>query len=497
MTKSIKVYLHAFYDKHPHTGPIREALILDLRAFLSAEKDAVYRPSQPVATVHGITALQYALEKQNRRPIVVVERPLLANGQVSDMPVVCNLTASRALVAKALGINDHRRAAAIYAKRTGSPIAPTILPAGTAPVQEIVIEGADVDLTALPVVTQHSGDPGPYLTAAHATTYDPDTGVDNTAIQRCWVKSKRRMTYYPYPASHNNRNMRKFWAKGEDCPVVFWIGHHPAVLMGTQAKLGYPESHWSACGGLIGEPLRVVPSRTFGDKIMVPADAEIVIEGTVPREVFEADGPFGEYTGYLGPQVAAPVCDVTCITMRKNAIYHDYGSGLTDMLVPDNMAMEGKVYSLAKSVEPSLQNVYVPAQGRRFHAYMQFGKAGPGEVRDALTAALAYRRLKLAIAVDEDIDLFDDSEMFFALATRVQWSRDSFTIDGLSGSLLDPSTPMGAKTLSKMAIDAATPLPPSPGAPSPVPPRSSVPEAARAAAEKILDGVLTDGWPTL
>lgn len=450
-----------------------------------------------MATAHEITALQYALEKTGRRPIVVVDQPVLPDGKVSAIPVVCNLTASRDLVARALGINDHRTSAAIYARKTGTPIKPTVVPVGKAPVQEVVFEGDTIDLTQLPALKQHAYDPGAYLTAAHATTYDPDTGVDNTAIQRCWIKGRKRMSYYPYPASHNTRNLRKFWARGENCPVVFWIGHHPAVLMGTQAKLGYPESHWSACGGLIGEPLRLVPSHTFGEKIMVPADAEIVIEGYAPKDVLEADGPFGEYTGYSGPQVAAPVCDVTCITMRKNAIYHDYGSGLTDMLVPDNMAMEGKVYTLAKSVAPSLTNVYVPAQGRRFHAYLQFSKPGPGEVRDALTAALSYRRLKMVVALDDDIDMFDDSEVLFALATRVQWSRDSFTIDGLSGSLLDPSTPAGSKTLSKMAIDATFPLPPFPGAPSPVPPRSKVPEGALATAAKLLEGADMSAWPSL
>lgn len=464
---------------------------------MAGEKASVFRPATPLSTVHEITALQYALEKHDRRPIIVVDKPLLANGQTGDMPVVCNLTASRALVAKALGIDDHRKAAPTYAKKTANPIAPKVVANADAPVHDIVLEGAKADLTNLPALKQHCLDPGPYLTAAHATTFDPDTGVDNTAIQRCWIKTKSRMSYYPYPASHNFRNLKKFWAKGQDCPVVFWIGHHPAVLMGTQAKLGYPESHWSACGGLLGEPLRVTPSRTFGDKIMVPADAEIVIEGYAPKDVLEADGPFGEYTGYSGPQVAAPVIDVTCITMRKNALYHDYGSGLTDMLVPDNMAMEGKVFSLVKSVAPSLTNVHVPAQGRRFHAYLQFSNPGPGEVRDGLTAALSYRRLKMVAAVDADIDIFDDSEMMFALATRVQWSRDSFSIDGLSGSLLDPSTPAGAKTLSKMAIDATLPLPASPNAPSPVPPRSTVPDAALQAASKALRGVDMSGWPSL
>ena len=470
---------------------------MDLRTFLDAESPSVYRPEEPLSVVHDITALQYALEKRDRRPIVVVDKPCLADGSISDMSVVTNLTGSRAVVARALGINDHRTAAPIYAQRTGSHIAPQAIIGGSAPVQEIVMEGDEVDLTRLPALTQHVTDPGPYLTAAHATTYDPDTKTDNTAIQRCWIKSKKRMSYFPYPASHNARNLRKFWNRGEDCPVVFWIGHHPAVLMGTQAKLAYPESHWGACGGLLGEPLRVTPSRTFGDAIMVPADAEIVIEGTAPREVLEADGPFGEYTGYSGPQVAAPVIDVTCITMRKNALYHDYGSGLTDMLVPDNMAMEGKVFGLCKQVAPNVVNVHVPAQGRRFHGYIQVENPGPGEVRDALMAALSYRRLKLAIAVDHDIDLFDDSEILFALATRVQWSRDSFIVAGLSGSLLDPSTSAGASTLSKMAIDATMPLPGRPGAPPPIPPRSKVPADALERAESLLSDADMKEWPTL
>lgn len=457
----------------------------------------MFRPDEPLSIVHDITALQYALEKAERRPIVVVQEPRRADGSISDIRVVTNLTGSRAVVARALGINDHQTAAPIYAQRTGNHIAPEKISGDSAPVQEIVLEGDYIDLTKLPALTQHVTDPGPYLTAAHATTYDPDTKTDNTAIQRCWIKSPTRMSYFPYPASHNARNLRKFWERGEDCPVVFWIGHHPAVLMGTQAKLTYPESHWGACGGLIGEPLRVTPSRTFGDSIMVPADAEIVIEGYAPKDVLEADGPFGEYTGYSGPQVAAPVVDVTCITMRKNALYHDYGSGLTDMLVPDNMAMEGKVFGLCKQVAPSVVNVHVPAQGRRFHGYIQVENPGPGEVRDALMAALSYRRLKLAIAVNEDIDIFDDSEMFFAMATRVQWSRDSFTVDGLSGSLLDPSTPAGSKTLSKMAIDASMPLPGRAGAPPPIPPRSKVPHEAMQRADEILSGLDMNDWPTL
>ena len=465
--------------------------MIDLRSFLKSAGDAVYRPAQPLSVMREITALQHALDAAERYPVVCVERPLLADGRESALAVVCNLTASRELTARSLGFSGHREAARSFAERTGRPIAPIVVGRGEAPVQAVVHQGAACDLTQLPVLTQHTLDPGPYLTAAHATTYDPDTGIDNTAIQRCWVKGPRRTSYYPYPESHNDRNVRKFWARGEACPIAFWIGHHPAVSIAAQAKLAYPQSHWGAVGGMTGEPLRLVPSITHGEKIMVPADAEIVIEGFVPPGVIEADGPFGEYTGYMGPQTTSPVCEITAITRRADALYHDYASGLRDMLVPDNMAMEGLLFELVRAVAPSLLNVHVPVSGRRFHAYLQFGNPAPGEAREAIAAALAYRRVKAAFAVDSDVDIFSDSEMLWAIATRVQWHRDTLLRGGMSGSTLDPSWPAGADSISKMGIDATVPA----GAARPFAPRMAVPQAALEKAGRLLGGVSHASWP--
>ena len=254
--------------------------------------------------------------------MLLASRLRALDGTASSIPVVTNLTASRALTARALGIPDARQAAAWFARRSATGIEPVIVEPSAAPVRQIVQRGAQANLLSLPVLTQHELEPGPYLTAAHATTFDPDSGTDNTAIQRCWVKSARQMSWFPYPASHNMRNLRKFWARGEACPVAFWIGHHPAVLLGSQAKLRYPQSHWNAAGGVLGEPLRLVPSVMHGASIMVPADAEIVIEGYAPPHALGPDGPFGEYTGYLGAQVQAPLVEIGCITRRSDAIYH-------------------------------------------------------------------------------------------------------------------------------------------------------------------------------
>jgi 2,5-furandicarboxylate decarboxylase 1 len=469
--------------------------VRDLRTFLADAGEAVWHLPSGGSRRHDLTALQHVLDERGEFPILLARGTCGSDERESQIPVVTNLTASRLLTARALGIPDHRGTARWFAERTRAGVDPILVARETAPVQEVVLDGAEADLGRLPALVQHELEPGPYLTAAHATTVDPDSGVDNTAIQRCWLKSARRMTYFPYPASHNAQNVRKFHARGEDCPIAFWIGHHPAVLMGTQAKLRYPESHWRAAGGVLGEPLRLVPSRTHGERILVPADAEIVIEGWVPRGVAAADGPFGEYTGYLGPQTPAAVCDVTCITMRRDALYHDYGSGLTDMLVPDNMAMEGKLFQLAQGVAPTLVNVHVPASGRRFHAYLQFRNPGPGEVRAALSEALAYRRTKWVIAVDEDVDLFDPQSVLWALATRVQWSRDSFTVDAHEGSSLDPSLPALATTASKMGVDATLPPRAAPDRPRPVPPVAAVPQSARVKARALRAGRDATGWP--
>jgi UbiD family decarboxylase len=303
------------------------------------------------------------------------------------------------------------------------------------------------------------------------------------------------MTLYTYPTTHNARNIKKFWAKGEPCPVTVWIGHHPVVGIGTQAKMRYPESHWEAASRFLGSPLRLVPSITHGEILLVPADSEMVIEGWVPVDRLEADGPFGEYTGYVGAQSLAQVVEVSCITRRKDAIYHDYASGFSDMLVPDNMLMEAKLYGMIKAVCPSLHRVYVPNSGRRLHAYIQLKEPTIGEARDAVMSAMSYRRIKLAIVFDQDVDIFDESDVMWGLATRVQWHRDIIIAGGLSGSMLDPSLPKGAQTTSKMGVDATLPPSKGPGIPRSIPPRTTVSKEALENAERIINGLDLSRWP--
>ena len=484
---------HAVNDQSSDTGAPRVGVREGLRAWLEAQGEGVLRIGEPMAVEYEATALQHALDGEGRYPPVWLQRPLLPGGELSPFGLVTNLTASRKLVCSALGLEDHRRAASWWAERQERRIEPVTVAAKDAPVRDTVLEGDDVDLRLLPATVQHHGNPGPYLTAAHATTCDPATGIDNSAIQRCWIKDARRMSWFPYPNSHNARNMRAWHERGEACPVAFWIGHHPAVSVAAQVKLGYPESHWPAAGGLIGEPLRLTPSLNFGGRLLLPADAEIVIEGLAHPGATAPDGPFAEYTGFLGPAVDAPVCEVLSISHRKDAVLHDCGSGLADNLTPDNIAMEGKLFSLARAVSPRLINVHAPAEGRRFLALLQFDGALSGEVRDALAAVLAWRRVKTAVALDSDIDLFDAGQVNWALATRFQWDRDLIRVDDLSTSVLDPSLEPGRNTASKAGLDAT--LPRGPSTPPVARPDPEALQKAAALLKRLSAEGLARGWP--
>lgn len=422
--------------------------------FLAENESEILRISDLLAVKHEITALQYVLWEKKQFPVILVEKPQLENGQVSEFQAVTNLTASRKVTAKALKLSDHRNAAIEIKEKSSRRIEPITIEKQNAPCKEIILKGKDANLENFPIFTQHFSDAGRYLTAAHATTYDLETGIDNTAIQRVWVKSKNRFGYFPYLASHNRKNIFKFWERGESAPIAFWIGHHPAISIGTQAKLDYPQSHWATAGGLIGESVRLVNTELFGDKLQVPADAEIILEGFVPPNILEKEGGFGEYTGYMGEETMSPIFELQCVTHRFNAIYHDYGSGLPDSLVPDNMMIEAKLLQIAKAVSAFVKNVHVPISGRRFHAYISVGEVSTDTARAILHATLQFRRVKMVILVNDDVDIFDEEQVLWAIATRTQMSRDALILDDLEGSALDPGLPDGVNKTSKMGVDA-------------------------------------------
>lgn len=402
---------------------------------------------------HEITAVQHAVESGSRPPLLI-ERPRLLNGAISATKVITNLTAHREHLTRWLGLPEHETAPAVT-KRLAKKISPVDAP----PERDRIVRAAEPGfMDDLPALWQHTCDPGPYLTAAHVTTIDPDTGIDNTAVQRVWVKPFTNgvieWPFFPYPASHNRKNIEKWWSRGEDAPVALWIGHHPAVLVGSQTKVDYPVSHWPAAGAMAQSPIRLSPTSLHGERLKVPTEAEIVIEGTVPRGVRAAEGPFGEFTGFAGDATESPVIRVQLASLRRNAIYHDFGSGLADAIVPDNLLIEARLFEIAREVSDTVTDVSLPTAGRRFWAFVQTRDASVESVRRVIEALIEFRRTKYIVVVSEDVDIRDEARVFEAIATRSQPGRDFVYRESAPGSALDPSLAPGTGMTAKLGIDA-------------------------------------------
>src|SRR5581483_3442051 len=375
----------------------------------------------------------------------------------SQFPLVLNLFASRRRLAFALDSTFEMVSQDAYQRRN-SRVQPVVVSRAEASVKQMVKKGAAVDLGEISAIVHAGWDPGPYVSAGFLTTYDPETGIDNSALQRGWISEKGELRVFPNPSSHNAWNIRKQEAKGEDASIAFWVGYHPAVCMGAESKLGYPESHWAAAGGLLGEPLRLVPSETLGDDFLVPADAEFVIEGIVPRGKVKPEGPFGEYTRYFGAQRLNPYMEVTCVTHREDAYWTSIITGYADDMI-GALRREGFLFDLLKRIVPQVKNIYRPPTCP-YYMYVQLRKTHDWQPRAIISTALgAPEGIKHVFVFDEDIDIFDEQEVHWAVGTRSDWAKDLIVIPELHVSSLDPNA-TGHMLGTRSGIDCTKPAPP-------------------------------------
>lgn len=420
----------------------------DLQSWLvgyeAANPDEVVRIRDEVDSRHIPTAMVAELDRRGLYPILVFERVRLADGSPSAYPVVTNLFASRRRTAQMVGC-EPRTLAAEYSQKARADIDPVVVPPESALVREVVKTGDAVDLTRFPALMHHELDPGPYMTGGFFTCYHPETAVDNCGLHRAWVRGPRELRVLLAPHSHAKKNLLAHERLGRDMKVAFWQGHHPVAILGGQVKRAWPASHFAAMGGLLGTPLRLTPSVSLGDDFLVPADAELVVEGVMVAGERASEGPFGEFTGYSGPQVAsAPAFRVTAVSHRRNLHWHDIHVGYADNRVMGCASLEAAVYRLLAEKLPSFRNCYMPVSGlARYHVYVQLHEPLPGEAREAILCALmAHSIIKHVFVFDSDVDIFDEQEVLWAIATRTQWDRDTIVLPHMRGSRLDPSAPL-------------------------------------------------------
>lgn len=432
---------------------------LDLHSFLEDYErtfpDEVIHVERPIDAAWELTALASKLEKAKRFPILVCH-DVRVDGRKAEMPLVTFLMASRVRLARLLD-SDVRSAGIACYERVQNRRAPIVVPRAGAPVKQIVETGDAVDVRRLPAPLHHEMDPGRYITEGLFLTYNRESRLDNSAMHRGWLTDRDEIRVFLGPPTHNAQNLRQYEAAGEDMPVAFWVGHHPLVLLGAANHVGPDESHYEAAGGTSGAPLRLVPSETLGEEFLVPADAEVVIEGYIPAGLRRPEGPFGEYTRHVGPQRWGAVMKVTAVTRRRDAYWDDVMVGHTHWI--SSLTKEGEAFRAIRRAVPNVTAVHVPMSGCGVaHVYIQLRKSIEGQGKVAGAAALtSFFGLKHAFVFDEDVDIFDEKDVLLALATRFRADRGLMVLDGMTGSPLDPSSSDGFTT-AKAVFDCTKPL---------------------------------------
>ena len=407
-----------------------------------------------------VTAILRQLEMVGKYPLVYFTNLLDLEGKKSAFPLITNVFASRARCAVALNMDpkDCKLPLSLaYAVREERRLPPANIPGEKAPVKEIVLSGGAADLRKLPIVRHHEMDLGPYIDMIPIMR-DPESGAYNACFQRTMYKGPQKLGLHMSPR-HNWEIVRNNESRGQETPVVIALGHHPAFSLGALNVAPYFDDDYEVIGAVMGEPLRVTPSETWGEDFMVPADAEILIEGQVLPNVREVEAPFGEFTGYYGPQRHRWVIEVKAVTHRRDAIFQNIFTGHRDTLILGAVPKEGNLYNRIRAMIPTVKSVCLPISGcGRFNCYISLDKKTEGESKQAALIALGeIDFIKNVVVVDEDIDPFNEEEVMWSVATRVQADEDVDILKNLKGNVLDPSL-KGNILTAKMIIDATRPV---------------------------------------
>jgi len=355
--------------------------------------------------------------------------------------LAANICASRNRLALAFGVAPEKLRAEVQRRLRNAPVI-TELASADAPVQQVVLRGEEADLTRLPVHLQHGLDGAPYISAAIDFVLDPRTGLTNSGIRRLMLRGPQEAGIDLVSPS-DFRAIYEANAKSGPFPVAFVIGAHPIDYVAAMMRL--PVDELGLVASLRDAPLPVVKCVT--NDIRVPADAEYVIEGYLDeRGHVEAEGPFGEFLGYYGAVKRNPVFHVTAITHRKDALFQTMSIGgramsRTDTAQLNAIRTEVVVWrALETAVREPLAVYATPSSGGMFNVRISLRQRVPGEARNAIAAALGcLANIKHAFVVDPDIDIYDDEQIDWALATRFQADRDLIVLDGMRTLPLDPS----------------------------------------------------------
>jgi len=376
-----------------------------------------------------------------------------------DVPVLGNLLCCKENCEAAFG-TDFNAIRTLSARALGAPLPPEVV--SNAPSQEVVItDGIDV-ASIFPALMHAPQDAGRYLTAGIVVVKDPETGVYNASYHRLQILDPTRLGIKMDYGRHLRAAYERAQAKGVPLPVAVCIGadlalHFTAATMGSQMPEHADEL--AVAGGLAGCALTVTHAKT--QPLLVPSEAEYIIEGTIHPSEQQKEGPFGEFVGFAAPAADAPVLTVTAVTQRKRPIYHAINGFGRETITLRKYVLEASLLTVLRNAVPIVVDAEMTAGGlHRFHAVIQVRKQSAqhdGFQRNAILAAFgALKDLDMVIVVDEDIDIRNPEDVEYALATRMEASRDLIVIPGARGHEYVRASNGGIR--AKLGIDATVPF---------------------------------------
>ncbi len=331
-------------------------------------------------------------------------------------------------------------------------IPPVEVPREEASCKQVVISGDDVDIRDFPFFKNNPGDSGRFINTASVFTHDPEMGL-NIGTYRCEIKGPRHIAVGSGEGQTGYTHLMAARARGEtSVPITLIVGQEPMVWLVSGARIPErrgkePVDEIATAGGLRGKAIRVVKCDT--NDFLVPADTELVIEGTVSLEGFELNGPYGEGTGYIGAAYeSAFTMTVTRVTHRKDPwIVNDF-TGVTRPLIEQPGAALA-VAGFKQFVPEIVDYRYLDSV-----TYFAVRKTEPGQaLKIGKQLAKLIPIFKILVMVDEDVDLWSDIDRFMAFSTRWQAYPASHIYNDLEANPLESSSPRRHRT-SKIVIDA-------------------------------------------
>jgi UbiD family decarboxylase len=438
----------------------------DLREYMAAleEKGKLKRVTKEVDKDWEIAAVCRQLFKKispYKRPAVVFE-----NVKGFKIPVTAGvLGASKEIYALGLETDSVEGINRKWDHALEHPIPPRMVKTG--PCKENILHGDQVDILKLPVPIWTVGeDPGPFFTSPYVITKDPDTGIRNVGTYRMQVKGPAKTGFLIGVRQDAAWHLRKNDQQNKPTPVAVVLGSDPSIGYVSVSKMSDALDEFAVAGGLRGEPVDLVPCETI--PLEVPATAEIVLEGEIPPNALEHEGPFGEYTGYMGPAGNQPFFNIKCMTFRNNPIYQAF---ISQMPPSESSCIRGvgREWPLFKHLKHTLRLPIKDlrlkeAGGSGAYLVVSMDKQFEGQVRQLMYGVWSMRTGfgKFTVVVDDDIDVHDDFAIDWAMSWRVRPDRDVYIerdvqAVGLDPSQAPPSVPQhhpSRQVASRIAIDA-------------------------------------------